>query len=153
MSQPMNRRSLTLSSFVLGSYLPIGSPRQTSLLMRCSECSIHSFKYRFPAQFQLCNERSMSPCKKSGYISMAFQYAAVIATYFVCNCDHISLLERDIILLEREPDHGIRFSLEPEPTLLANAIQVFSVSKNTEVLLFTIFKASRLSFEKVATTY
>jgi hypothetical protein len=36
----------------------------------------------------------------------------------VCNCDHISLMERDVvILLEREPDHGMRFSLEPEPTL------------------------------------
>jgi hypothetical protein len=67
---------------------------------------------RFPAQLQLCNERSMSMQETGRHdISVDFHYAAVITC----------------VLLERELDHGMRFSLEPEPTLLANAIQVFSV--------------------------
>lgn len=85
--------------------------------------------YRFPAQLQLCNERSMS-MQETGLHFSGFSLCCCDHSIFVCNCDHISLMKRDVVvLLEWEPDHGTRFSLEPEPTLVANAIQIFYGSK------------------------
>jgi hypothetical protein len=102
--------------------------------------------FRFPAQLQLCNERSMS-MQETGLHFNGFPLCCCDHSILVCNCDHISLMERVVVLLERELDHGIRFSLEPEPTLFANAIQVFYGSKYRGATVYN-FEGKQVFFLK-----